>query len=516
MMRMGVLSGLLLAGCAAEVPEGARLTVTVVGDARADLAGRLVAEATRPTLVARDGAGQSVAGLASSWRFVDDGRSLILRLAPDKWSDGTDLEAKAVVAAFRRAARGREPAIGWAGIAKADDVAARRLGVARLGVLAPIARVVELRLDSPSPLLLGWLAEPGLGVTSGDGKATLAAYDVSGPATRRVLKRRTMVARADARPAEIIVGVSADPAAAIAGFGRGESDIVVGAGLAGLGAARVAGRADALRIDPVWGVYGYVANTKRGPLADPRVRLALALAVDRVPLVQSFGLAAIAPAAGLLPPSLVPPPARPASRSGLAGAVARLGSELALVPDAPSMGDWLARPTAERLVEAGRLLAAAGHDGATPLRLVVLLPAGRDHRRVAERVGADWARVGVLLAVTEIGGEALDRLVAKGDFDLALTEASIAVPDAGVLLARFGCTAGLHCDPAADALLAEARAATPGARPALLARAEAVMMAAPPMIPLFTPVRWALVGRQVDGWVPNRSGSHPLARLAIK
>jgi hypothetical protein len=50
----------------------------------------------------------------------------------------------------------------------------------------------------------------------------------------------------------------------------------------------------------------------------------------------------------------------------------------------------------------------------------------------------------------------------------------------------------------------------------LLARAEAEWMAAPPLIPLFTPVRWALVSRQVDGWLPNRAGRHPLGRLAVK
>lgn len=544
MPRHPFLAGLLLvAGCGADVPEGARLTVTVAGDAAhdaldPDLADHLVAEATRPTLVARDGAGQTVAGLASSWRFVDDGRSLILRLAPRKWSDGKDLDSAAVVAAFRRAARAGEPAIVHAGLAAGADVAARRLPPRRLGVLAPIARVVELRLDTASPLLLGWLADPGLAVTRADGKATtradglatLAAYDVSGPRERRLLRRRTMVARPDARPAEIIVAATDDQGAAIAGFMRGQSDIVIGQGLAGLGDARATARPEALRIDPLWGVYGYRANSRTGILADPRIRLALALAVDREPLAQSLGLAAIVPVAGLLPPSLAvapapPPPSSPLpSPRSLASAVAErlAGDPAPPAPAAPApappadYATWAARPTADRLTEAARLLATAGYPMGTPLRVTLLLPPGRDHARIAARVAADWARVGVLLAVTELAGAALDRAVARGDYELALTETALAVPDPAALLARFGCRLRRHCNPEADALIAAARAGPPALAPARLARAESVLMTGPPLIPLFTPIRWALVGRQVDGWTSNRAASHPLARLAIR
>ncbi|MFZ4111036.1 MAG: ABC transporter substrate-binding protein, partial [Polymorphobacter sp.] len=82
-------------------------------------------------------------------------------------------------------------------------------------------------------------------------------------------------------------------------------------------------------------------------------------------------------------------------------------------------------------------------------------------------------------------------------------------------LARWRCGAGPHCNPAAVALLDAARTAPAAVRPALLARAEAEMLGGPPLIPLFTAIRWALVARDVDGWVPNRAASHPLARLVV-
>jgi ABC-type transport system substrate-binding protein len=355
-------------------------------------------------------------------------------------------------------------------------------------------------------MLLGWLAEPGLGVVAprpaskgaakGEAPPTLAAYVASGPDRQRLLTRRTITASPDARPAEIRVSTSTDARAAVAEFVAGRQDIVIGEGLSGLGEARTAARSDALRLDPLWGVYGYLVNGLRGPTADPGVRRALAMAVDRPALAGSFGIAAIQPAETLVPPT------RPSALPGLPR------------PQSNAAPDWTRIDYDARLAEARRLLADAGWTADHPLRLVLLLPPGRDHRAVAERVGADWARVGILLGVTEVDAEAFDRLVKRGDYDLAVSEDSLPVPDAAAQLARFGCGAGAYCNASVDALLTAARSAGPADRPALLLQAEAVMLVAPPLIPLFTPVRWALVGRRVDGWVPNRAGSHPLSRLA--
>jgi peptide/nickel transport system substrate-binding protein len=68
---------------------------------------------------------------------------------------------------------------------------------------------------------------------------------------------------------------------------------------------------------------------------------------------------------------------------------------------------------------------------------------------------------------------------------------------------------------AADALLEKARVAPAIERPALLAAAEAQWLVAPPMVPLLTPLRWALVARKVEGWTANSASSHPLGRLTV-
>ena len=480
---------LLLAACGTPDPNAARLTVTVVGSPWAGgLAAQMEAEATQPTLITRDGTGALIPGVASSWRFVDDERSLILRLRPVKWSDGTALNANEVVAAFRRAAARGESALDHAGISKGATPA-------RLGVLAPISRVVEIRLAAAAPLLLGWLADPALAVMRATAEPTMASYRAAGPEARRTLTRREEMTSDAARLASIVIATDSDAAHAIAGFARGDSDIVIGDGLAGLSEARTASRPQMLQVDSLWGVYGYVANGLKGPLSDPKLRLALSLAIDREALASRVGLTAMAPVDGLLPPVLVPEAAAP--------------TLLNPVTRAP-----LLDMTAQRVL-AQQLLAGVSEETRAPIRLTLLLPPGRDHRIIAEHVAADWRLLGITLAISQVDAATMADKVRRGAFDLALTETSLAVPDAAALLSRWRCGAGPSCNAGADILFDQARAAPPATRPAMLAAAAAKWMEGPPMVPLLTPLRWALVGGRVDGWTANRAGSHPLGRLAV-
>src|SRR3546814_17422401 len=80
-----------------------------------------------------------------------------------------------------------------------------------------------------------------------------------------------------------------EPAArAIARFRQGRSDLVVGGRIGDLPIARAAEPgAAALRFDPVGGLFGLTFTSREGPVADPAVRRALSLAVDRPDLVRA-------------------------------------------------------------------------------------------------------------------------------------------------------------------------------------------------------------------------------------
>lgn len=463
---------LLLTGCGDAAADRDRLRVTVVGDAKrsASLARRLAAEQERPTLVTRDNAGQAIAGLASSWRFVDDGRGLILRLRPVPADLGKPLLATDVVAAFRRTAARGEATLAATGIA---GLAAAGKPQSRLQVLAPISRVVEIRLDRPSPFLLDWLAEPALAVTRRD-MAGLAAYRGSGAADVHVLTRVADAPTPAARSGSITINGNLEAATAIRAFPR-DSDIVIGDGLDGLALARTTAPQSALRIDPLFGLYAYRFNTRTAALADAGLRRALLRAIDRAALVRRYAVSALQPTDRMLPGQIVPP-----------------------APDAETDK---------------AMLAMARTADAPVVRLTLLIPPGSDHGQTAEQVAAAWAPLGVRLAISVVAAATIDARVASGDYELALTEASIAMPDDLGWAGRYRCGRS-YCNRDVDALIDAATRAT-AQRAALTAAVEAALQADPPMAPLFRPVRWALVAPRVEGWTPNTAGSHPLGRLQI-
>ena len=120
-------------------------------------------------------------------------------------------------------------------------------------------------------------------------------------------------------------------------------------------------RPEELRIDPYNGVYFYRFNVKRKPFDDPRVRRALALAVDRESLVRNVTLAGEEPAYNLVPP-------------GMPGYVSRHRLQ----------GD---------LAEARRLLADAGYpEGRGFPRVELLYNTLEKNRTIAEAVQQMWRR----------------------------------------------------------------------------------------------------------------------------
>jgi oligopeptide transport system substrate-binding protein len=150
--------------------------------------------------------------------------------------------------------------------------------------------------------------------------------------------------------------------------------------------------------------------------------------------------------------------------------------------------------------------------------VTIALPAGREHAAVAAAVATAWGRIGVTTRTTTRSADAHAAALAKNDFDLALVERIAPADSALFFLVPFRCSAkrGGYCNAEADRLLADAaRQPDLAARVESLRRAEALMLADVPVIPLFMPVRWALVNPDVSGWTDNILGAHPLARLDI-
>lgn len=494
---------LLLAACGGAPEEPASvLRADVVGtlDDPASPPRVVLTQSTQLGLVQFNGAGQVVPGLAASWRVVDEGRSLIFRLRPASWSDGRALTAGDVVAVFRRImAPGSRNALKplLAGIDNAAAVVEGRAPMTMLGVTAPLPNVVEVRLSSPDAGLLQLLALPQAAIVrSGARPPSIGGFMVAdGKARPLLLKRNPRYFDAgEVQLGGVALSAAPEPAQAIARFRRGETDLVTGDGIAGLGEARVLAPRGTLRVEPTWGMYGYRANLKTGPLADERVRRALAMGVDRDALVRGqFAMPQVVPLVSLVPPDA--------------------GSGEPVVPD------WAALEPQARRALAAQLLAAAGYGPARPLQLRVSLPPGRDHAQIFDAVLRDWQMLGIAATAVERAPAAQRQAVARGDYDLAVVELSAPAPKPLFFLRPFTCagSGGSYCNKGADALIEGARVmADDGARAEALAHAEAAMLADTPMIPLFVPVRWALVAKGVTGWTDNQGGQHPLAALKIE
>ena len=502
MLRRGApfLALLLLSACGGQNEASApTLRVEAIG-ALSDPAGaprRLLSGATQTGLVGVDAAGQVVPGLAASWRVTANGRSIIFRLRPAKWSDGRPLRASDVVDSFRRIAGGKGPPTRQllAPIVGAPAVLAGRAPARTLGISAPLDNVVEVALTAPAPELLGVLALPEMAVTrTGKPAPSIGPFRIvqQGEETVRLKPDRSWFDHQEVRLGEIALRGETEPVAAMARFTRNAADIVTGGGIAGLGDARTLPAPRMLHLEPAWGVYGYAAGVRSGPLADVRVRRALAMAIDRTALLrQPFAVAAMAPMLGVLPPNLP-------------GA-------------APILPDWAALDLPARRAEAARLLLKAGYGPARPLELTVSLPPGREHGAILAAVAADWAPLGVLVTA-QVRSAAGHASQLGGRFELALVERTVPVASATALLLQMRCgqAPGGFCAPAADAAIAAALFGADGeARAAGLAEAQALLVAETPLIPLFTPVRWSLVNPRVEGWADNPAGLHPLAALAM-
>lgn len=495
---MALAAALALAACGHSAgDDGAALRVDIVTVPGGGELEQAIAAATQVGLVGFDASGGVVPALASSWRIAADGRSVIFRLRPRAWPGGKRVTAADVVASFRRIAapgsRNRSRPL----LAALDHGAAVLRGdlpPSALGIDAPVDNVVEVRAAGAMPGLLALLAQPDLAVVApGPRPAALGPLRVADAERRPMVLTRNPLAAPDATHlATLLLTPVDDPGPAIARFARDRTDVVIGGGVAGFDDARLLAASNALRVEPSWGVYGYLVHAN-GPLADPRVRRALAMAIDRDSLgSRLFGL--------VLPPVL--------------GVVPPLPSE-----PAPALPDWAIQAPPARLDLARQLLAAAGFGPATPLTVTISLPDAHEHAAVAAAVASDWARIGVrtLTIARSPAGHAL--AVARGTFELAVIERSAPFDSPIAFLTPFGCRAtgvGGYCNPGADALVAAARAAPDATTAATtLGAAEAAMVADTPMIALFAPARWALVSRQVTGWTANAAGRHPLALLSI-
>lgn len=457
-------------------------------------------------LVAEDAHGALIPGLAQAWARSEDGLEWRFTLREGaRWSDGQPIDAAPLVASFRRAfapttAAPLAPLL--YAIDQAAEVQTGRAPPSALGVEALDARTLRIRLHEPIdllprltlpiafPLRVDAIEAHGQGHTQpgrliGNGAYRLDAWR---PQSMITLARNPHF-HTPAAIERVRFHVTEDAASELKRYAAGDLHITETVPPGRLDRLR-ARFGEELRISPYLGVFFLGLNIERPPLDAKPLREALNLSLDRELLVRAVTGMGEAPAYTLVPP-------------GVRGHV----------PIQPVWAQWTPE---QRLERARAAYAEAGYTAENPARLVLRYNTSTVHRRVALAVAAMWReQLGV---ITELRNEEWKVFVANrrqrrvtevfrggwiADYD-----------DAGSFLDLFATGSPLNWSGYADAdyerLLGAARAASDAdERARLRGAAEARLLDAFPIVPLYFYTSKHLVSPRLRGFEPNPLDRHP-------
>lgn len=449
------------------------------------------------SLLTLDARGQPTAGAAERYTVSADGRSYTFTLRPGlQYSDGQPITAENFVWSIRRLA---DPATASTGLAAWIDllengraILAREKPVASLGVEAPDARTVHIRLATPAPYF-----------------PSIVAFPVFAPLPRHVIEKH---GRAWTRPENMVsngpfmleswvpgqpVRVRRNPKFHAARSVRldGVEYHSVSDQNTGLRLFQ-SGRLDAvtnfppdklellqrdfpgeLRIAPSTGLTAYVFNHRLPKFRDRRVREALSMAVDRRILTTRIVRSGDRPAFAIVTPAL-----SAFSRRHIDG-----------IADA------------DRAKRARALLRQAGYDEARPLEIELLYHTSEEHKKVAVAVTSMWQAAGVRVTLRNAERQVVEAATRQGDFEVvrAAWFSPYSDPTGFFAFLKRGSPSngGAYFNASFEALLERAANTVDiTARQRLLEDAEAMVVADHAIIPLYHIVSRRLVSNRVIGW----------------
>lgn len=484
MTRVRIIHGIiaaslaiLLAGCWNQGEPDGPVRVSVIGPApELKLIGRdeaappqaVLLLAVAQGLVALDASGRIEPGLAQRWIVSDDGLSYIFRLRRAAWRPGRPVAAEELARSLRAAVNPGEGNRFAPYFSAVDEI------------VAVTPEILEIRLSRPRPHFLDLLTQPEMGFLlrkQGTGPYRIASQTNGAIALTPIADPDFP----DEQQARYPVALRADRAArALARYGRGQTDLVLGGTFADLAVARALDPpATQLRFDPARGLFGLAVTSEKGFLASAENRSAIAMAIDRDALVAAFSVPGWRPMLSIVP------------------------DRLEMRAD-PALPEWAAMAMPERIALARARVAAWRGNNAEFPRLRIALPDGPGARLLFTRIAIDLGRIGIIAQRVSVDAPA----------DLRLIDSVAPNDSATWYLTRLSCEIGLPCGETGSAALAASRAApTLAERAARLAEADAAYAVNAPFIPLASPLRWSLVRPSLRGFRTNNRAAHPLHHL---
>jgi oligopeptide transport system substrate-binding protein len=465
-------------------------------------------------LVTEDAAARSIPGAATAWEVSEDGTVYTFTLREHVWGDGRPVTAADFVYSLKRILDPKtaaEYASLLYTIKNARAVNSGAAGLETLGVKATGPRTLEIALEFAAPYFIDQLThytaypvpahlieqhgaqwvKPG--TITGNGAYVVTEWT---PNTQIVsVKNPRFHDAANVKIDKIVYVPGEERNAATKQFRAGEIDVQYDFASEQIDFLK-ANHAAETRIAPYLGIYYYPMNTSKPPFDDPRVRLALSMAVDRETLTGKVLRSGEQPACSFVPPG-----------TGSYGTPARL--------------TWCDLPLAERQAKAKALLAEAGYGPGKPLRTQLRYNTSETHKKAAIAVAAMWKPLGVEAELFNSEVKVHYDALKQADFEIARAGWIADYNDPQNFLYLLDSRTGVnnygrYKNAELDRLMDEAnRTLDQRARMDLMRKAEQIALDESATMPLWYYVSKNLVATKVEGWVDNTKDIHRVRWLAI-
>ena len=446
--------------------------------------------------------------LAEKWE-VKDNRVWVFYLRPGiQWSSGEPITAQDVVWSWKRlvAPETGSPYASYPGrmhIENASDIAEGKKPIDSLGVRALDRNTVQVTLNQPTSAFLLMLDHPSMVpvnrsvIDKAGNKWTQPGKLVSSGAYKlsdwvvneKVVGVRNKLYWDDAHT--VINKVTYLPvssgAADVNRYKAGEIDITYGVPEI-LYFSLKKSMPEQVRTSPYLSTYYYEFNTTKAPFNDPRVRLALNMALDK---------------------------------NIITGKVLGQGQRDAWLVSQPEIGgvkieraDYGSWSRDKRIAEAKRMLDEAGFNALTPLKFDLLYNISESHQRIAIAASSMWKKnLGVEARLQKQEWKTLLDAKRTGNFDVVRYSWIADYDDAISFLNNFRTgdaqNTTKYSNPAYDDILDKASlAGSHEERRKYYQQAEDILARDVPTIPVFHSVRINLVKPYVGGYLPDALGRY--------
>ncbi len=453
-----------------------------------------------------DAAANVVPGAAESWTISDDGKTYVFTMRDGMvWSDGNPVTAHDYEYAFKRildpmTASRAAPMLYV--IENGRPINGGAMPVDSLGVTALDDRTLEIKLEAPTPFFLElivhrgfpaprWVVEEhGREWTRPENIVVNGAFILKEwvPQTSVTVVRNPLFFDVDSVALdEIVYYPTEDLTAAFNRYRAGDLDKVISFPPSQFDWIKENLPED-LRMTQNLGLEYITFNTTKAPFDDPRVRLALSMAIDRETITDRVMRGGEMAAYSLIP----------------------VGSRQNYEPAFASYKDL---SQTERVARAKELLAEAGYGPENPLSFSFRYNTQEVLRRVAAAISAMWQRnLGVQVSLLNSDLNVLNADLRNGDYEVARYQWFGEHRDPSTFLyllesEAIGDNHSKYSNPEFDALMKEVYAtADLATRMQLMHDAERIVMDDAPIAPLNYYVSKRIVKPYVSGIVDNVRG----------